>query len=162
MVSAAVASIFSVAPFCTSDVVSSNLSGTRRRGLREPHRVRQLSMALGGRPHYMKRMVFRMGAARMLRHTQAFLAGAALAATICQAAPSYAQVVIPTNRNALVQQDQLQQLQNQLQRQQYQQQQQLYRELDRQTAPKPQPDVPVYDQRCRMEAIGNTISRVCR
>lgn len=98
-----------------------------------------------------------------MRHrTQAFLAGAVLAASICQAAPSYAQVVIPTNRNALVQQDQLQQLQNQLQRQQYQQQQQLYRELDRKIAPKPQPDVPVYDQRCRMEAVGNTISRVCR
>ncbi|RAZ92290.1 hypothetical protein DPM33_06505 [Mesorhizobium hawassense] len=73
-----------------------------------------------------------------------------------------AQVVIPTNRNALVEQNQLQQLRNSLQRQQYQQQQQLYRELDRQASPKPQPNVPVYDQTCRMEAVGNTISRVCR
>ncbi|MGX5801874.1 hypothetical protein ACWGS9_11570 [Bradyrhizobium sp. Arg314] len=96
----------------------------------------------------------------MLRHTLTVLAGTLLAVAISQVA--YAQVVIPTNRNALVQQNQLQQLQNSLQRQQYQQQQQLYRELDRQTAPKPRPDVPVYDQTCRMEAVGNTISRVCR
>ena len=73
-----------------------------------------------------------------------------------------AQVVIPNNRNALAQQGQLQQLQNQLQRQQYQQQQQIYRELDRQTAPNPQPDVPVLGKTCRMETVGNTISRVCR
>ncbi|TPI17675.1 hypothetical protein FJ957_31020 [Mesorhizobium sp. B2-4-6] len=103
-----------------------------------------------------------MGPVRMLRHTQAVLAGAVLVAAISQVASSYAQVVIPTNRNALVQQNQLQQLQNRLQRQQYQQQQQLYRELDRQSAPKPRPDVPVYDKTCRMEAVGNTISRVCR
>ncbi|SFP62564.1 hypothetical protein SAMN03159463_04542 [Mesorhizobium sp. NFR06] len=96
----------------------------------------------------------------MLRLT--VLAGALLAATISGLEPSSAQVVVPTNRNALVQQNQLLQLQNRLQRQQYQQQQQLYRELDRQTAPKPQPNVPVYDQTCRMEAVGNTISRVCR
>ena len=89
----------------------------------------------------------------------AVLASAGLPGTISYAS---AQVVIPTNRNALVQQNQLQQLQNQLQRQQYQQQQQLYRELDRQSAPKPRPDVPVYDKTCRMEAVGNTISRVCR
>jgi len=98
----------------------------------------------------------------MLRHTLTVLAGALLAAAISQVAPSYAQIVIPTNRNALVQQNELQQLQNSLQRQQYQQQQQLYRELDRPTAPRSQPDVPVYGQTCRMEAVGNTISRVCR
>jgi hypothetical protein len=110
----------------------------------------------------MKRMVFRMGAAWMLRHTLAVLAGAVLAAAVSPIAPSYAQIVIPTNRNALVQQNELQQLQNRLQRQQYQQQQQIYRELDRPTVPRGQPDVPVYDKTCRMEAVGNTISRVCR
>jgi hypothetical protein len=73
-----------------------------------------------------------------------------------------AQIVIPTNRNPSVEQGQLQQLQNSLQRQQYQQQQQLYRELDRQAAPKPQPNVPVFNPTCRAEAVGNTISRVCR
>ena len=98
----------------------------------------------------------------MLRHALTVIAGAFLVAAISQVAPSFAQIVTPTNRNALVQQNQLEQLQNRLQRQQYQQQQQLYRELDRQTAPKPRPDVPVYDQTCRMEAVGNTISRVCR
>ncbi|WP_217577979.1 hypothetical protein [Mesorhizobium sp. GbtcB19] len=98
----------------------------------------------------------------MLRHALIVLAGALLAAAIAQAAPSSAQVVIPTNRNALVDQNQLQQLQNQLQRQQFQQQQQLYRDLDRQAAPKPQPNVPIYGQTCRTEAVGNTISRVCR
>ena len=98
----------------------------------------------------------------MLRYTLAVLAGAVLATAASQIAPSYAQIVIPTNRNALVQQNELQQLQNQLQRQQYQQQQQIYRELDRPTPPRDQPDVPVYDKTCRMEAVGNTISRVCR
>ncbi|BCM21678.1 hypothetical protein [Mesorhizobium sp. J8] len=98
----------------------------------------------------------------MLRHTLTVLAGAVLAAAIYQVAPSSAQIVIPTNRNALVQQNELQQLQNRLQRQQYQQQQQIYRELDRPTARQPQPDVPIYDKTCRMEAVGNTISRVCR
>lgn len=94
----------------------------------------------------------------------AFLISVALAATGLLGTTSWgsAQIVIPTNRNALVEQGQLQQLQNQLQRQQYQQQQQLYRELDRQATPKPQPNVPIYDQTCRMEAVGNTISRVCR
>ena len=98
------------------------------------------------------------------RYLSTFLISAALAATglLGMASGVSAQVVIPTNRNALVQQNQLQQLQNQLQRQQYQQQQQIYRELDRPTQRQPQPDVPVYDKTCRMEAVGNTISRVCR
>ncbi|RWL88886.1 MAG: hypothetical protein EOR68_32150, partial [Mesorhizobium sp.] len=49
-----------------------------------------------------------------------FLISAALTATclVGMASGVSAQVVIPTNRNALVQQNQLQQLQNQLQRQQ--------------------------------------------
>ncbi|MBZ9820818.1 hypothetical protein [Mesorhizobium sp. CA4] len=92
----------------------------------------------------------------------AVLSGAVLAASVFVIAPSYAQIVIPTNRNALVQQNELQQLQNRLQRQQYQQQQQIYRELDRPALPRSQPDVPVFDKTCRMEAVGNTISRVCR
>ncbi|MDG4879367.1 hypothetical protein P9273_30275 [Mesorhizobium sp. WSM4935] len=98
----------------------------------------------------------------MLRRTLAVLAGAVLATSVSLIGPSYAQIVIPTNRNALVQQNELQQLQNRLQRQQYQQQQQIYRELDRPTPPRSQPDVPIYDKRCRMEAVGNTISRICR
>ncbi|TIP04677.1 MAG: hypothetical protein E5X76_05835 [Mesorhizobium sp.] len=98
------------------------------------------------------------------RYLSTSLISAALTATclVGMASGVSAQVVIPTNRNALVQQNQLQQLQNQLQRQQYQQQQQIYRELDRPTQRQPQPDVPVYDKTCRMEAVGNTISRVCR
>jgi len=87
------------------------------------------------------------------------LTGSALFITGSQAS---AQIVIPTNRSTSVDQGQLQQLQNRLQRQQYQQQQQLYRELDRQAVPKPQPGVPVFNPTCRMEAVGNTISRVCR
>ncbi|WP_246673640.1 hypothetical protein [Mesorhizobium sp. B2-9-1] len=90
------------------------------------------------------------------------LAGAVLAASVCLITPSYAQIVVPTNRNALVQQNELQQLQNRLQRQQYQQQQQIYRELDRPAPPRRQPDVPVYGNTCRMESVGNIISRVCR
>ncbi|MBZ9844217.1 hypothetical protein [Mesorhizobium sp. CA5] len=98
----------------------------------------------------------------MLRHSLSVLAGTVLAASVCLIAPSYAQIVIPTNRNALVQQNELLQLQNRLQRQQYQQQQQIYRELDRPAPPRSQPDVPIFERTCRMEAVGNTISRVCR
>jgi hypothetical protein len=92
------------------------------------------------------------------------LISAMLAASALPLAGSHAsaQIVIPTNRNALIQQNQLQQLQNQIQRQQYQQQQQIYREQDRQVAPRSQPDVPVFARTCRLEAVGNTISRVCR
>lgn len=98
----------------------------------------------------------------MFRHTLTVLAGAMLVAAISQAGPSYGQVVIPNNRNSLVEQGQLHQLQNRLRRQQDQQQQQLYRELDRQTTPRPRPEVPVLGKTCRMETVGNTISRVCR
>ncbi|RWM08806.1 MAG: hypothetical protein E5X80_02360 [Mesorhizobium sp.] len=73
-----------------------------------------------------------------------------------------AQVVIPTNRNGLIQQNELQTLRNQLQRQQFQQQQQLYREQDRQIVPKPRPEVPIVKQNCQSQVIGTTISRVCR
>lgn len=94
----------------------------------------------------------------------AILIPAALAAAALLGAVSYAsaQVVIPTNRNALIQQNELQTLRNQLQRQQFQQQQQLYREQDRQIVPKPRPEVPVVKQNCQSQVIGTTISRVCR
>ncbi|TGP23614.1 MULTISPECIES: hypothetical protein [unclassified Mesorhizobium] len=94
----------------------------------------------------------------------AVLISAALSTAALLGAASYAsaQVVIPTNRNALIQQNELQTLRNQLQRQQFQQQQQLYREQDRQILPKPRPEVPVVKQNCQSQVIGTTISRVCR
>ncbi|AZO73815.1 MAG: hypothetical protein E5V92_29525 [Mesorhizobium sp.] len=94
----------------------------------------------------------------------AVLISAALSAAALLGAASYAsaQVVIPTNRNALIQQNELQALRNQLQRQQFQQQQQLYREQDRQILSKPRPEVPVVKQNCQSQVIGTTISRVCR
>lgn len=94
----------------------------------------------------------------------AALASAALvAASLCGVASNAsAQVVIQTNRNALIQQNELQALRNQLQRQQFQQQEQLHREQDRQNVPKPRPDVPVVKQNCQSQVIGTTISRVCR
>ena len=73
-----------------------------------------------------------------------------------------AQVIIPTNRNALIQQGELQMLQNRFQRQQFQQQQQQYREQDRQIVPMPRPAVPVVKPNCQSQVIGSTISRVCR
>jgi hypothetical protein len=73
-----------------------------------------------------------------------------------------AQVVIPTNRNALVEQNELQMLQNRLQRQQFQQQQQQFRAEDREIAPQPPPEVPVVRQRCPIQVVGNRIVRVCR
>jgi hypothetical protein len=94
----------------------------------------------------------------------AVLMSATLATTAFLGAASHvsAQVVIPTNRNPLIEQNELQTLRNQLQRQQYQQQQQLYREQDRQIAPQPRPEVPIVKQSCQSQVIGNTISRVCR
>ncbi|TIS48043.1 hypothetical protein [Mesorhizobium sp.] len=94
----------------------------------------------------------------------AVLLSVALAAAALLGAASYAsaQVVIPTNRNALIQQNELQALRNQLQRQQFQQQQQFYREQDRQVVPKPRPEVPIVKQNCQSQVIGTTISRVCR
>ncbi len=93
----------------------------------------------------------------------AFLIAAALAAALSGVASgALAQVTIPTNSNALIQQNELQTLRSQLQRQQYQQQQQIYREQDRQIAPAPLPQVPVVKQSCQSQVIGSTISQVCR
>ncbi|WP_366663874.1 hypothetical protein [Mesorhizobium sp.] len=89
---------------------------------------------------------------------------AALSTAALLGAASYAsaQVVIPTDRNALIQHNELQALRNQLQRRQFQQQQQLYREQDRQIVPKARPEVPIVKQNCQSRVIGTTISRVCR
>ncbi|MDX8448726.1 hypothetical protein RFN31_24225 [Mesorhizobium sp. VK3C] len=94
----------------------------------------------------------------------AVLISAALATAVLSGTAFHAsaQVVIPTNRNALIQQNELQALRNQLQRQQFQQQQQFYREQDRQVVPKPRPEVPIVKQNCQSQVIGTTISRVCR
>ena len=73
-----------------------------------------------------------------------------------------AQVIIPTNRNTLIQQNELQQLRNSLQRQQFQQQQQQYREQDRRIVPQPRPEVPVVRQACPIQIVNNQIVRVCR
>lgn len=89
-------------------------------------------------------------------------AALAAAALLGPALHASAQVVIPTNRNGLLQQNELQMLQNRIQRQQYQQQQQWYREQDRQVVPKPQPKVPVFDPSCRLEKAGNAMMQVCR
>ncbi|RRI07734.1 hypothetical protein EH240_00375 [Mesorhizobium tamadayense] len=97
------------------------------------------------------------------RLSMALISAALVTAAISGVASNAsAQVVIPTNRNALIQQNELQTLRNQLQRQQFQQQQQLYREQDRQIAPKPRPEVPIVKQNCQSQVIGTTISRVCR
>ncbi|MDX8465109.1 hypothetical protein RFM26_05370 [Mesorhizobium sp. VK23B] len=97
-------------------------------------------------------------------HLSAVLISAALSAAALFGAASYAsaQVVIPTNRNTLIEQNELQTLRNQLQRQQFQQQQQFYREQDRQIVPKARPEVPIVKQNCQSQVIGTTISRVCR
>ncbi|AZO61176.1 hypothetical protein EOA75_14285 [Mesorhizobium sp. M1A.F.Ca.IN.022.07.1.1] len=94
----------------------------------------------------------------------AALIAAALSTAALLGAASYAsaQVVIPTDRNALIQHNELQALRNQLQRRQFQQQQQLYREQDRQIVPKARPEVPIVKQNCQSQVIGTTISRVCR
>ncbi|MEW6634101.1 MAG: hypothetical protein AB1440_24770 [Pseudomonadota bacterium] len=87
---------------------------------------------------------------------------AATLATLSGVASASAQVSVPTNSNALIQQNELQTLRSQLQRQQYQQQQQIYREQDRQIAPTPLPQVPIVKQSCQSQVIGSTISQVCR
>jgi len=94
----------------------------------------------------------------------AVLISATLATAALSGAPSnaLAQVTVPTNSNALIQQNELQTLRSQLQRQQYQQQQQIYREQDRQIAPTPLPQVPIVKQSCQSQVIGSTISQVCR
>ena len=72
-----------------------------------------------------------------------------------------AQAVNP-NTNALIQQNQLQQLRDSLQRQQFQQQQQINREQDRRIIPQPRHEVTVVRQACPIQIVGNQIVRVCR
>jgi len=96
-----------------------------------------------------------------LRPTTVLMSAMLATAMVPAVAPhALAQVVIPTNRNVLVQQNELQQLQNRLQRQQFQQQQQLNRELDRQIVPQPRPQVPVIKPSCQV--LGNAILTSCR
>ncbi|WP_202299540.1 hypothetical protein [Mesorhizobium sp. 131-2-1] len=96
-----------------------------------------------------------------LRPTTVLMSAMLATATLPALAPhASAQVVIPTNRNVLVQQNELQQLQSRLQRQQFQQQQQLNRELDRQIVPQPRPQVPVVKPSCQV--LGNAILTSCR
>jgi exonuclease VII large subunit len=98
-----------------------------------------------------------------LRPTTAFML-AMLATAMTPAAAPYAsaQVVVPTDRNILVQQNELQQLENRLQRQQFQQQQQQYRAQDREIVQQPRPDVPIVRPSCQIQVYGNTIQRNCR
>ncbi|ESX80149.1 MULTISPECIES: hypothetical protein [unclassified Mesorhizobium] len=73
-----------------------------------------------------------------------------------------AQIVSPADRNALIQQNQLQMLENRLQRQQYQQQQQQYRAQDRQI-PAPQPQVvPQMKPTCQLLPSGSGFVSTCR
>ena len=86
---------------------------------------------------------------------------AMLTAMLPVAAPyAAAQIVIPTNGNTPVQQNELLQLQNRLRREQFQQQQQQYRAQDRQIVPQPRPQVPVVKPPCQV--LGNAILTTCR
>ena len=89
---------------------------------------------------------------------------AMLAIALVPVASPYAsaQVVIPTNRNALVDQNELQMLENRLQRQQFQQQQQQFREQDRQIVPPQRPTVPVVRPSCQLQPSGGGFVTVCR
>ncbi|MEP6565299.1 MAG: hypothetical protein ABJB10_09170 [Mesorhizobium sp.] len=89
---------------------------------------------------------------------------AMLATAMVPVATSYtsAQVVIPTNRSALVQQNELQMLENRLQRQQFQQQQQQFRDQDRQIVPPQRPTVPVIRPSCQLQPSGGGFVTVCR
>lgn len=89
---------------------------------------------------------------------------AILATAFVPVATSYAsaQVVIPTNRNALVEQNELQMLENRLQRQQFQQQQQQFRAQDREIVPPQRPIVPVIKPSCQLQPSGGGFVTVCR
>ena len=92
-------------------------------------------------------------------------ASAMLAAAIVAgfALPASAQVLnSTTNRNALIQQNDLQILQNRVQRQQFQQQQQQYRAQDRVIVQQPAPVVPQVRPSCQTQIIGNTAVSTCR
>lgn len=84
-------------------------------------------------------------------------------ATLSGASPAAsAQVLNPANRNALVQQNQLQMLENRLRRQQYQQQQQQFRAQDREIAPPQRPDVPQMKPTCQLRRSGSGFISNCR
>ena len=89
---------------------------------------------------------------------------AILATAFVPVATSYtsAQVVIPTNRNALVQQNELQMLENRLQRQLFQQQQQQFRAQDREIVPPQRPTVPVIKPSCQLQPSGGGFVTICR
>lgn len=98
---------------------------------------------------------------RQLRPTTVLISAMLATAMVVAVAPhALAQVIIPTNRNVLVQQNELLQLQNRMLRQQFQQQQQLNREQDRQIVPQPRPQVPVVKPSCQV--LGNAILTSCR
>jgi len=89
---------------------------------------------------------------------------AILATAMVPVASPYAsaQVVIPTNRNALVEQNELQMLENRLQRQLFQQQQQQFRAQDREIVPPQRPIVPVIKPSCQLQPSGGGFVTVCR
>lgn len=87
---------------------------------------------------------------------------AMLATAILPVAGVSAQVVIPTNRNALVDQNELQMLENRLQRRQFQQQQQQFRAEDRVIVPPQRPTVPVIKPSCQLQPSGGGFVTVCR
>lgn len=76
--------------------------------------------------------------------------------------PASAQALNPANRDALIQQNDLQTLQNRLQRQQFQQQQQQFRAQDRVIVQQPPPVVPQFKPSCRTQIVGTTVLSNCR
>ena len=96
-----------------------------------------------------------------LRLSTVFMSAVLATVMLPVAAPyALAQAVTPTNRNILIQQNDLQALQNRIQRRQFQQQQQQYRAQDRQIVPQPRPQVPVVKPPCQV--LGNAILTGCR
>jgi hypothetical protein len=92
------------------------------------------------------------------------LMSAMLAAAVLPVAGShaFAQLLNSANRDAPIQQNELQSLQNSLQRQQFQQQQQQFRAQDREIVPQPRPVVPQVKPTCQMQIIGTTVVSNCR
>ena len=98
-----------------------------------------------------------------LRLSTIFMSAMLATATLSGASPvASAQILNPADRNALVQQNQLQMLENRLRRQQYQQQQQQFRAQDREIAPPQRPDVPQMRPTCQLRPSGSGFIRTCR
>ena len=97
-----------------------------------------------------------------LRLSAILMSGMLAAATLPAIAQFASAQAVNPSTNALIQQNQLQQLRDSLQRQQFQQQQQIYREQDRRIVPQPRPEVPVVKQSCPIQIVNNQIVRVCR